>query len=83
MKKLLNGTAQAFSHALICAVLEYAADAYVAVQDRNVSPDEGVSPQLTPIREDPDVGEETPTYVNWGSYQSSWLVIGAGVTADF
>lgn len=57
--------------------------AFVRVEDRSVSPDVGVSPQLTPIREDPDVGEATPTFVNWGDYQSSWLMIGAGVTADF
>jgi hypothetical protein len=25
----------------------------------------------------------TPTYVNWGSYRSSWIIAGVGVTSDF
>ncbi len=61
----------------------YAAASTVMVADRTVSPDDGVAPQLTPIREDPEVGQATPTFINWGSYQSSWFMFGGGVSADF
>jgi long-chain fatty acid transport protein len=54
---------------------------YVAVEDREVSPDEGRAEQLTPIRET-DAGA-TPTYVNWGSYRSSWIIAGIGLASEF
>ncbi len=66
------------------AVGRYTVDAllgYVKVADRTVAPDVGVSPQLTPVR-DPSA-EPLTTYVNWGDYTTSWLLIGAGVRADF
>jgi long-subunit fatty acid transport protein len=56
--------------------------AYVAVGDRTVSPEVGVAPQLTPIRP-PDDAEPLDVYVNWGAYSSSWLMLGAGVSARF
>jgi hypothetical protein len=46
--------------------------------DRTVTPDEGVAPQINPIRpNDPEV------YVNWGEYSSSWFLAGAGVSRGF
>ncbi len=53
------------------------------VADRHVDPTVGVSPQLTPVRDDPNDPEPLRTYVNWGDYSSSWLIAGAGVTAGF
>jgi len=52
-----------------------------AVEDREVALDDARSPQLTPVR-DPT---EPPlvTYVNAGSYQTSWLIAGLGMTAGF
>jgi long-chain fatty acid transport protein len=63
---------------------KYAFDAlvgYVKVSDRTVTPEEGVSPQLTPVR-DPSA-EPLTTYVNWGDYKTSWLLVGAGMRASF
>jgi long-chain fatty acid transport protein len=60
----------------------FAAAAYVAVSPRSVSPSEGLAPQLTPIRDEPQE-EPLATYVNWGDYSSSWFMAGVGVTADF
>jgi long-chain fatty acid transport protein len=54
---------------------------FVAVADREVTPDEGRAPQLSPIR---DTSEEPlEVYVNWGEYSSSWLILGAGVGRAF
>jgi long-subunit fatty acid transport protein len=58
-----------------------AALGFVAVADRQVSPDEGRAPQLSPIRDESD--EPLEVYVNWGEYSSSWLVIGAGASRTF
>ncbi len=58
-----------------------AALGFVAVADRHVSPDEGRSPQLSPIRDSSE--EPLEVYVNWGEYSSSWLVIGAGASRTF
>jgi long-chain fatty acid transport protein len=56
----------------------HASAGVVAMSDRTVSPDEGVAPQINPIRpNDPEV------YVNWGEYSSSWLLAGAGVSRGF
>ncbi|ACY16055.1 OmpP1/FadL family transporter [Haliangium ochraceum] len=58
-----------------------AALAYAAVGDREVTPDEGRSPQLNPIRDESD--EPLEVYVNWGEYSSFWLVVGAGLSRSF
>jgi long-chain fatty acid transport protein len=58
-----------------------AALGFVMVGDRNVTPDEGRAPQLSPIRDDSD--EPLEVYVNWGEYSSSWLVVGAGASRAF
>jgi long-chain fatty acid transport protein len=56
----------------------HASAGVVAMSDRRVSPDEGVAPQINPIRpNDPEV------YVNWGEYSSSWFLAGAGVSRGF
>ncbi|MCA9677352.1 MAG: outer membrane protein transport protein [Kofleriaceae bacterium] len=52
----------------------------VKVADRTVTPDVGVSPQLTPVRDPTD--EPLEVYVNWGTYRTSWLMAGAGVRVD-
>ena len=52
---------------------------YALVEDRDVSMEEGLSPQLTPVR-DPNE-EPLVTYVNAGQYKTSWLVAGLGVRA--
>jgi hypothetical protein len=54
----------------------------VKVADRTVSPDVGMSEQLTPIRDDPN-SPPLNVYVNWGDYKSSWFFAGAGVTSSF
>jgi long-chain fatty acid transport protein len=53
--------------------------AYAKVEDRTVTEDEGLSPQLNPVR-DPNEPPLT-TYVNWGDYRSSWLVAGLAFRA--
>jgi long-chain fatty acid transport protein len=53
---------------------------YAAVEDRDVGPDEGRSPQLSPVRDPSD--PPLATHVNWGRYQTSWLVAGLGVRID-
>jgi long-chain fatty acid transport protein len=58
-----------------------AALGFVMVADREVTPEEGKAPQLSPIRDDSD--EPLEVYVNWGEYTSSWLVIGAGLSRAF
>lgn len=58
-----------------------AALGFVVVGDREVTPDEGRAPQLSPIRDDSD--EPLEVYVNWGEYSSSWLVMGAGASRAF
>jgi long-chain fatty acid transport protein len=54
--------------------------AYAKVEDRTVTPDEGLSPQLNPVRDPND--PPLATYVNWGDYTSSWLVAGLALRAD-
>lgn len=56
--------------------------AYADVSDRTVSPDVGKAKLLTPIRDDTQ-GAPLESYVNWGTYQTSWFVIGAGVSSEF
>jgi long-chain fatty acid transport protein len=58
-----------------------AALGFVAVADRQVSPDEGRAPQLSPIRDSSE--EPLDVYVNWGKYSSSWLIFGAGASRTF
>jgi len=60
----------------------FASVAYAAVADRNVDPDVGVAPQLSPIRDDNQTAP-LPTYVNWGTYSTHWLAAGVGVTSEF
>jgi long-chain fatty acid transport protein len=56
---------------------------YFKMQDRDVSPDVGVSPQLTPLRDNASEADQLPVYVNWGSYKSSWLAFGLGLNASW
>ncbi len=65
---------------------KWRADATVAVvhmSDVTVSPDVGKSPQLTPVRDDPNDPNPPKTYVNWGDYSSSWIVAGVGIQTAF
>jgi long-chain fatty acid transport protein len=55
--------------------------AYAKVEDRTVTPDEGLSPQQNPVRDPND--PPLVTYVNWGDYKSSWLVAGLAFRAAF
>lgn len=48
---------------------------FVAVTSRTVTPDQGIAPQLNPIRD-----EDSHVFVNWGDYSASWLIIGAGLS---
>jgi long-chain fatty acid transport protein len=57
--------------------------AVVSLDDRDVDPAEGMSPQITPVRDDPEDPTPLRTYVNWGRYASSWLVAGVGVSTTF
>jgi long-chain fatty acid transport protein len=43
----------------------------------------GQSPQLTPLRDNAQQQDALHTYVNWGTYKSSWLAIGLGLNASF
>ncbi len=54
---------------------------FAAVEDRTVSPDVGRAPQLTPIRD--ESAEPLGVYVNWGDYQSSWIMGGLGISGGF
>jgi long-chain fatty acid transport protein len=54
--------------------------AFAKVEDRTVTPEEGRSPQLNPVRDPNDPPLET--YVNWGDYSSSWLVAGLAFRAE-
>ncbi|HTM20985.1 MAG TPA: outer membrane protein transport protein [Kofleriaceae bacterium] len=55
----------------------------VMVADRHVDPAVGVSPQLSPVRDDPEDPDPPRVYVNWGDYKSSWIMGGAGLSAGF
>jgi long-subunit fatty acid transport protein len=57
--------------------------AYVAVADREVTPDEGLSPQLQPVRDNPDDPDPPRVYVNWGTYTSSWFMAGLALDTQF
>lgn len=48
------------------------------VEDTEVSPDEGLSEQVNPLLK--AVDRPAAALVNWGRYQSSWLIAGAGVS---
>jgi long-chain fatty acid transport protein len=54
---------------------------YAAVEDREVAMGEGRSPQLTPVRDPNDPPLET--FVNDGTYSSSWLIVGLGAQSRF
>jgi long-chain fatty acid transport protein len=54
--------------------------AYAKVEDRTVTPDEGLSTQVNPVRDPND--PPLATYVNWGDYKSSWLVAGLAFRAN-
>jgi len=56
---------------------------YFLMADRTVTPDVGISPQLTPIRDNADPADQLPVYVNWGTYESSWLAAGLGLSTKF
>jgi hypothetical protein len=51
------------------------------MSDRTVDPSVGVAPQLTPLRDNASDPDQLPVYVNWGSYKSSWLAAGLGLSA--
>ena len=53
---------------------------YWKMTDRTVDPAVGVAPQLTPLRDNADASDQLPVYVNWGSYKSSWLAAGLGLS---
>ncbi len=73
---ITGGVGYAFGKITLDAVFGYG-----LVADRDVSLEEARSPQLTPVR-DPNE-EPLVTYVNAGSYQSSWLIAGLGLRAGF
>ena len=54
---------------------------YFKMTDRTVDPSVGVAPQLTPLRDNAMPSDQLPVYVNWGSYKSSWLAAGLGLSA--
>ena len=56
---------------------------FAMLADRTVTNDEARSPQLTPIRDDPDDPDPLHIYVNAGDYSSSWLLAGVGVSGSF
>ncbi len=60
----------------------YGSLSYVAVADRDVSAEEGESPQLSPIRDDNQTAP-LDTFVNWGQYGAWWLTAGVGVVSEF
>jgi long-chain fatty acid transport protein len=81
----VDGTKQLFGGGLgyaLGATRLFASVAFVAVEDREVSPEEGKAPQLTPIRAETQ-DEPLDVFVNWGSYRSSWLVAGVGAAYEF
>jgi long-chain fatty acid transport protein len=47
---------------------------FVAMAPRQVTPEEGRSPQLNPVRDESD--EPLEVFVNWGEYRSSWIILG-------
>ncbi len=51
---------------------------YAAMSDRRVDPTVGQAPQLNPIRDTSTM--PLTTFVNWGDYSSSWLLIGLGLS---
>lgn len=57
--------------------------ALVSMADRTVDPSVGMSPQLQPVRDDPNDPDPLRTYVNWGAYSGSWFVAGLGVDTTF
>ncbi|RMH43088.1 MAG: hypothetical protein D6689_06185 [Deltaproteobacteria bacterium] len=60
----------------------YASASYTAMADRDVTPEEGRAPQLSPIRDD---NQDMPldVYVNWGRYEASWLTVGLSLARTF
>lgn len=56
---------------------------YVDVETREVTPEEGLSPQLQPVRDNPDDPAPPRVYVNWGTYTSSWLIAGLSLDTSF
>ncbi len=60
----------------------YASGSIVSVADREVTSEEGRAPQLTPIRDDTQ-GAPLETFVNWGTYSSSWFTAGLSVSSEF
>ncbi|HUH00851.1 MAG TPA: outer membrane protein transport protein [Kofleriaceae bacterium] len=57
--------------------------AHVKVETREVTAAEGMSPQLQPVRDNPDDPDPARVYVNWGTYQSSWLIAGLALDTSF
>jgi len=53
---------------------------YGKVEDREVTSEEGRSPQLTPVRDPND--PPLTVYVNYGTYKTSWLIAGLGLRVD-
>jgi long-chain fatty acid transport protein len=50
---------------------------YGAMAERHVDPTVGIAAQLNPIRD--TSAEPLTTFVNWGDYRSSWLLLGLGM----
>ena len=51
---------------------------FAAVEDSEVSPEEGLSEQVNPLLQ--AANQPAAALVNWGQYQSSWLIAGAGIS---
>jgi long-chain fatty acid transport protein len=60
----------------------FVSGSYVAVGEREVTQDEGVAPQLSPIRDDNQTAP-LDTFVNWGTYRAHWYTAGLGVASEF
>jgi long-chain fatty acid transport protein len=56
---------------------------FTKMSDRTVDPSVGVAPQLTPLRDNAQPSDQLPVYVNWGTYKSSWLAAGLGLSSRF
>lgn len=77
----VDGNKQAFSVGGGYAFGRWQLDAMLSffkMKDRTVTPDVGLAPQLSPIRDTST--DPLNVYVNWGTYKASWLAAGLGVT---
>jgi long-chain fatty acid transport protein len=51
--------------------------------DCKASSSAGEATQLTPLRDNAPEADQLKTYVNWGTYKSSWLAVGMGISASW